>query len=66
MESGENVCRRLLRFGLLELCLELGRELKSKSALLSCCTNGLVGGMNVNDVEDDCEIARARDTGGGS
>lgn len=60
------MCRRLLRSGLLELRLEAGREVKSRSVLFVCCTSGLVGGINVNEVEGDREISRARDTGGGS
>jgi hypothetical protein len=60
------VCRRLVRSGLLDSCLEFGREMKSKSVLLTCWTKGLVGGMNANDAEGDCEMARARETGGGS
>lgn len=62
-ESGEKVCRRLLRSGLREPRLELGREGESRSALLVSWTSGLVGGRNVNAAEGDCEIAGGRTTG---
>lgn len=59
-DCGENVCRLVLRSGLLDGCRELDREEKSRSVLLDCCTSGLVGGKKANDEMDDCEIARTR------
>jgi hypothetical protein len=65
-DAGENVCRLLFLSGLLELCLDPGLEEISKSGLLACCTSGLVGGRNANELMDNWDIARARETAQGS
>jgi hypothetical protein len=65
-EAGEKVCRLLLPSGLLDPCLELGLEEKSRSVLLACCTNGLVGGRSANELVDDCDVALALETARGS
>ena len=47
------MCHLLFLSGLLEDCLDLGRDEKSRSVLFDCCTNGLVGGINTNDEDSD-------------